>query len=80
MLEQVLRARVLVLPHHGKFFKRYEEFYRRTSPELVIASAPVGYSSAKVLEASPVPLLLTGREGAIEIELPPAGPIRVLKR
>ena len=66
-----LRARVLVLPHHGKFFKRFEEFYRRVGPEAVVASAPVGYSSSKVLEASPVPVLLTGREGAIELELLP---------
>ncbi len=75
-----LRARVLVLPHHGKFFKRYEEFYRRTSPELVIASAPVGYSSSKVLDASPVPLLLTGLQGAVEVEVPPSAPLRVLRR
>jgi competence protein ComEC len=75
-----LSARVLVLPHHGKFFQRYADLYRRTSPELVIASAPVGYSSSKVLEASPVPLLLTGREGAIELEVPKDGPLRILAR
>jgi beta-lactamase superfamily II metal-dependent hydrolase len=66
-----LRARVLVLPHHGKSFKRPEELYRRVAPELVIASAPLGYASPKVLDASPVPVLLTGREGAIELELRP---------
>lgn len=66
-----LRARVLLLPHHGKFFRRHEELYRRTAPELVIASAPAGYSSAKVLAASPNPVLLTGRDGAVEVELWP---------
>lgn len=72
-----LAARVLVLPHHGKFFKRYEELYRRVAPELVVASAPEGYGSAKVLAASPVPVLLTGLRGAVEVELPPHAPLRV---
>lgn len=66
-----LRARVLLLPHHGKFFKRHAELYRRVAPEAVVASAPVGYSSPKVLEASPVPVLITGREGAVELEILP---------
>jgi competence protein ComEC len=72
-----LKARVLVLPHHGKFFKQHAELYARTAPEAVVASAPEGYGSSKVLDASPVPVLLTGARGAVEIELPPGGPLRV---
>jgi competence protein ComEC len=64
-----LKARWLILPHHGKFHARHEEFVRRVSPEAVFSSAPVGYGSDKVLEALPVPARLTGREGALEILL-----------
>ncbi len=73
-----LKARVLVLPHHGKYFEQHAELFARVAPELVIASAPVGYSSPKVLAASPVPPLLTGTQGAIVVELPPQGPLRVI--
>ena len=72
-----LKTRVLVLPHHGKFFKQHAELYRRAAPEAVVASAPDGYGSSKVLDASPVPVLLTGPRGAVEIDLPPHGPLRV---
>jgi competence protein ComEC len=65
-----LGARVLVMPHHGKFFKRHEEFVRRVSPETVIVSAPRGYSSERVLSAIRPPPRLTGDEGAILLDLP----------
>jgi competence protein ComEC len=61
-----LRARVLVLPHHGKYFRQHEEFVRRVGPETVIVSASEGYFSSRVVEALPVPPLITGRVGAVE--------------
>jgi competence protein ComEC len=64
-----LRARWLLLPHHGKYFRLHREFVRRVGPETILVSAPEGYSSAKVLDALPVPPRLTGREGAMEIPL-----------
>lgn len=64
-----LRARVLVMPHHGKFFKQHEEFVRRVAPETVIVSAPEGYYRREVIDALPVTPRITGREGAIEIIL-----------
>jgi competence protein ComEC len=66
-----LRARVLVLPHHGKFHERHEEFARRVGAELSIASAPDGYFSPRVLGSISPPPLVTGREGAVELELLP---------
>jgi len=64
-----LSARVLILPHHGKFHRRHEEFARRVEAEVAVASAPEGYFSPRVLEALPIRALVTGREGAIELEL-----------
>jgi len=64
-----VRARWLLMPHHGKYFRQHREFVRRVDPEVILISAPEGYSSPKVLEALPVPPLLTGREGAVEIPL-----------
>jgi competence protein ComEC len=64
-----LRARWLLMPHHGKFFRQHQEFVRRVGPEAILVSAPEGYSSAKVIDALPRPPRLTGREGAIEIRL-----------
>ncbi len=63
-----LRARVLVMPHHGKYFRQHEELVRRVAADLVLVSAPEGYGSERVLGALRVRTLLTGREGAIEIE------------
>ena len=64
-----VRARWLLMPHHGKYFRQHREFVRRVDPEVILVSAPEGYSSSKVLEALPVPPRLTGREGAVEIPL-----------
>jgi len=61
-----LRARVLVLPHHGKYFRQHEEFVRRVAAETIIVSASEGYFSPRVIDALPVKPLITGREGAIE--------------
>jgi competence protein ComEC len=60
-----LRARVLVLPHHGKHFRQHRELAARVAPEVVVVSAPEGYYSEEVVEALPVPARITGREGAI---------------
>jgi len=64
-----LRARVLVMPHHGKYFRRHEELVRRVAPEAAVVSAPPGYFSPRLVETLPVPVRLTGREGAIQIVL-----------
>jgi beta-lactamase superfamily II metal-dependent hydrolase len=64
-----VRARVLLLPHHGKFHRQHRELVQRVAPELILVSAPEGYSSPKVLEALPFAPRVTGREGALEIEL-----------
>jgi len=64
-----VRARWLVMPHHGKLFRQHEEFVRRVSPESILVSAPEGYYSPKVVDALPLPPRITGREGAIEIHL-----------
>lgn len=64
-----VRARVLLMPHHGKWFRQHREFVNRVAPETILISAPEGYSSPKVLEALPVPPRMTGREGAVEIPL-----------
>jgi len=64
-----VRARVLLLPHHGKFHRQHQELVRRVAPELILVSAPEGYSSPKVLEALPFAPRTTGREGVLEIEL-----------
>jgi competence protein ComEC len=64
-----VRARVLLLPHHGKFHRQHRELVQRVAPEIILVSAPEGYSSPKVLEALPFAPRLTGREGALEIEL-----------
>jgi competence protein ComEC len=66
-----LCARVLVMPHHGKFFKRHEDFVRRVSPEAIVVSAPSNYFSPRVIGALPRPPLITGREGAVLLELRP---------
>jgi beta-lactamase superfamily II metal-dependent hydrolase len=57
------------MPHHGKYFRQHRDFVRRVAPELILVSAPDGYSSAKVLDELPVPFRTTGREGAVEIPL-----------
>ncbi len=64
-----LKTRFLILPHHGKFHRRHEDFARRVSPEEILVSAPLGYGSDRVLKALPVPPRLTGQEGAIQILL-----------
>jgi competence protein ComEC len=61
-----LRARILVMPHHGKYFERHEEFVRRVAPETIVVSAPEGYYSPRVVGGLPVPALITGRDGAVE--------------
>lgn len=61
-----LRARVLVLPHHGKYFERHQEFVRRVGAEMIVVGAPEGYYSPRVVDALPVPALITGREGCVE--------------
>lgn len=69
-----LRARVLVMPHHGKYFKRHEDLVRRVGPETILVSAPRGYFSSRLVESLPTPVRLTGREGAIEMLLRQAAP------
>jgi len=64
-----VRARWLLMPHHGKLFRQHQEFVRRVGPEAILVSAPEGYSSSKVLDALPIAPRITGREGAIEILL-----------
>jgi len=64
-----VRARWLVLPHHGKFFRQHAEFVRRVAPDTILVSAPQGYFSTKVIDALPVAPHITGREGAIEMRL-----------
>jgi hypothetical protein len=64
-----VRARVLLLPHHGKSHRQHRELVQRVAPEIILVSAPEGYSSPKVLEALPFAPRVAGREGAIEIEL-----------
>lgn len=64
-----LRARILILPHHGKMFRQHEEFVRRVAPETILVSAPKGYYSEKVVLALPVLPLITGVDGAIQISL-----------
>ncbi len=64
-----LRARILVLPHHGKHFKRHDELLRRVGPEAAIVSAPKGHYSPRVVDALKVPVRVTGREGAIQVVL-----------
>lgn len=64
-----LKARVLVMPHHGKYFKRHEELLRRVAPERVVVSAPRKHYSPRVMNSLPVPPAITGHEGAIEIVL-----------
>ena len=64
-----LKAKVLLMPHHGKMFKRHEEFVRRVAPETIVVSAPRGYSSEKVIAALPILPRITGLEGAIQIPL-----------
>ena len=64
-----VRARWLLMPHHGKLFRQHQEFVRRVGPEAILVSAPEGYSSSKVFDALPIAPRITGREGAIEILL-----------
>ncbi len=65
-----IRARVLLMPHHGKYVKRHEELVRRVNPERIVVSAPKGYYSTRVVDALPqVPVHITGLEGAVEIVL-----------
>jgi competence protein ComEC len=64
-----VRARWLVMPHHGKLFRQHQEFVRRVDPQSILVSAPEGYFSPKVIDALPLPPRITGREGAIEIHL-----------
>ncbi len=64
-----LNARVLLMPHHGKMFKQHQELVRRVGPQVIVVSAPRGYSSEKVLTALPFRPRITGEEGAIDIPL-----------
>jgi competence protein ComEC len=64
-----IRARALVMPHHGKWFHLHSDFVRRVGPETILVSAPEGYYSEKVILALPVLPRITGQEGAIEIRL-----------
>lgn len=66
-LGPALRSRVLVAPHHGKFHKEHEAFAAAVAPELVLVSAPEGYSSAPVIAGleSRARVRTTGREGAL---------------
>jgi competence protein ComEC len=66
-----LRARVLVMPHHGKHFKQHRELVARVAPERILVSAPQGYFDKRVIDALPVPPDITGRRGAIEIIIKP---------
>ncbi len=69
-----LRARVLVLPHHGKHFRQHRELLERVYPEIILASAREGYYDACLLEALPFPARVTGLEGAILLDLGLAPP------
>lgn len=75
-----VRARVLILPHHGKYFENHAELVRRVAPELALVSAPEGYYSEDVVASIPVPVLITGRAGAIELELRSGEIVRRLPR
>ena len=66
---QDLRARALVMPHHGKYFRQHAELVRRVDPEHAVVSSPPGHYSPRVVDALPVPARITGKEGAIEILL-----------
>ena len=71
-LGTALRSRVLVAPHHGKFHKEHAAFAAAVEPELVLVSAPEGYSSEPViagLEAK-ARVRTTGREGALIVDGP----------
>ena len=64
-----IRAKVLLMPHHGKWFHLHAEFVRRVAPETILVSAPEGYYSEKVILALPILPRITGRDGAIEMPL-----------
>ena len=83
-----LRAEVIVAPHHGSATGFLKEFYAAVGPGLVVASCGFenryGYPAQSLRAwcgAAGVPLLHTGRDGAVHIVWPASsdgfGPYRV---
>lgn len=73
--KDTLRARLLVLPHHGSANALLPDFYDAVKPDLALASCAYGNSwnfpSPKVMEAlreRSIPLLSTARSGQIAVE------------
>ena len=72
-----LRAEVVVAPHHGSATGFLPEFYAAVQPVVVAASCGFanryGYPSHQLhawCDAAGVPLLYTGRDGAVRVEWP----------
>lgn len=75
-----LRAGVIVAPHHGSQNGFLKEFYTAVQPGLVVASCGFenryGYPSPSLrawCAATGVPLLYTGRHGAVRVTWPAQG-------
>ena len=75
-----LRAEVIVAPHHGSQNGFSKEFYAAVQPGLVVASCGFenryGYPSPSLrawCAAADVPLLYTGRHGAVRVVWPAQG-------
>ena len=75
-----LRAEVIVAPHHGSQNGFLKEFYAAVQPGLVVASCGFenryGYPAPCLrawCDATGVPLLYTGRHGAVRVTWPAQG-------
>ena len=75
-----LRAEVIVAPHHGSQNGFLKEFYAAVQPGLVVASCGFenryGYPSPNLRKwcaTADVPLLYTGRHGAVRVIWPSYG-------
>ena len=75
-----LRAEVIVAPHHGSQNGFLKEFYAAVQPGLVVASCGFenryGYPAPCLrawCAATGVPLLYTGRHGAVRVTWPAQG-------
>ena len=76
-----LRAAVLVAPHHGSDNSFLAAFYRAVQPRLVLAACGFenryGYPGRRLrawLQHEAIPLLDTGRHGALTVTWPRRGP------
>lgn len=75
-----LSAEILIAPHHGSATGFLRDFYAAVRPALVVASCGFenryGYPAAELrtwLESTGVPLLYTGRDGAVRVTWPQSG-------